>query len=68
MSDKPKDDYRVVNKSVVTLTGTVENIVPPIGPSEPGNAQIIVEGAEELYRAICIDNTLQDEAGHSVSL
>jgi len=67
-SDKPKDDDRAADKAVVTLPGTVEKIIPPIGPSEPEKAQIAVEGAEELYREILVENTLQDEAGNPVSL
>jgi hypothetical protein len=68
MSDKPKDDGRTADKPAVTLPGTVEKIIPAIGPSEPEKVQIAVEGADELYREIRVENTLQDEAGHSVSL
>jgi hypothetical protein len=70
MSDKPKDDDRSAEKekAAVTLPGTVEKIIPPIAPSEPEKAQIAVEGAEELYREIRIDNMLQNEAGDPVSL
>jgi hypothetical protein len=68
MSDKPKDDDRSAEKATVTLPGTVEKIIPPIGPREPEKAQIAMEGAEQLYREIRIDNTLQDEAGNPVSL
>jgi hypothetical protein len=68
MSDKPKDEDRSAEKATVTLPGTVEKIIPPIGPNEPEQAQIAVEGAEELYREIRVENTLQDEAGNPVSL
>jgi hypothetical protein len=55
-------------KATVTLPGTVEKIIPAIGPDEPEKAQIAVEGAEHLYREIRIDNTLQDQAGNEVCL
>jgi hypothetical protein len=58
MSEKPS----------VTLPGTVEKIVKPPIPSEPEKAQIAVEGADELYREIRIDNTLTNENGEEVKL
>jgi hypothetical protein len=61
MTDQPE-------KPSVTLPGTVEKIIKPVVPSEPEKAQITVEGAEELYKEIRIDNTLKDENGKDVSL
>ncbi len=58
MTEKPK----------VTLPGTVEKIIKPIHPSEPEKAQISVEGADELYQEIRIENTLTDENGEPVRL
>ena len=52
----------------VTLAGKVERIIPPHTPTEPGKAQISVEGADVLYREIRIENTLTDENGHQVRL
>jgi hypothetical protein len=46
----------------VTLSGTVEKVIKSPNPKER-KAQITVEGADELYREIRIDNTLQDENG-----
>lgn len=57
-----------VEKVAVTLPGTVEKIIKPIVPSEPEKAQIAIEGADDLYREIRIDNTLQNEKGEDVSL
>jgi predicted DNA-binding antitoxin AbrB/MazE fold protein len=37
-------------------------------PSEPEKVQIAVHGAEELYREIRVENTLQDANGKPVSL
>ena len=58
MSEKPS----------VTLSGTVEKIVKPPIPNEPEKAQIAVEGADDLYREIRIDNTLTNEDGEAVKL
>jgi hypothetical protein len=68
MSVKAKDAENSTDKATVTLPGTVEKIIPSIDPDEPDKAQIAVEGAEELYREIRIENTLQDEAGNEVCL
>jgi hypothetical protein len=52
----------------VTLPGTVDKVIKSSDPSEPDKAQIVVEGADELYREIRIDNTLQTEKGEEVAL
>jgi hypothetical protein len=69
MSDKTndKDEDRAEEKAAVTLSGTVEKIIPPITPNRPEKAQITVEGAEDLYKEIRVDNTLQDESGNEVA-
>lgn len=68
MRDKPRDDKGASKKSAVTLAGTVEKITLPISSNEPGMAGIALEGVEMPYREICVDSTLQDDAGHSVIL
>jgi hypothetical protein len=68
MSDKAKDGEREADKPAVTLPGVVEKIIPPAHPSLPEKAQISVEGAEELYREIRVENTLQDGEGNPVVL
>jgi hypothetical protein len=55
-------------KASVTMPGTVEKIIPPVHPSGPEKAQIAVEGADELYREIRIENALTDENGDEVRL
>jgi hypothetical protein len=55
-------------KAAVTLPGTVDKIIPAIQPGEEDKAQITVEGAEDLYREIRVENTLQDSNGNPVSL
>jgi len=55
-------------KTIATLPGTVEKIIKSPFPNEPEKAQIAVEGADELYREIRIENTLTNEDGEEVSL
>ena len=68
--DKDEDGLleKVPEKVNVTLPGTVEKIIPAIGNQVPEKAQIQLEGADELYREIRIDNTLEDVDGNPVSL
>jgi len=58
MSEKPS----------TTLPATVEKIIKSPSPSEPEKAQIAVEGADNLYKELRIENTLIDEDGGKVSL
>jgi len=70
--DKPaKPDTEDVEKSPdkpnIILPGKVEKIIPAIG-NEPEKAQITLAGADDLYREVRIENTLQDPDGNPVSL
>jgi hypothetical protein len=65
---KDQDERGTEGKATVTLPGTVEKVIPPITPSQPEKAQIAVEGAEDLYKEIRVENTLQDESGNEVAL
>jgi len=58
MSKKPK----------ATKPGIVKKIVKPVHPTVPEKAEIAVEGADELYREIRIENKLEDSEGHKVKL
>jgi len=58
----------MTEKPSVTLPGTVEKIIPPTGPGEPEKAQIDVEGADDLYRELRIENALTTENGQKVKL
>src|SRR5271154_7554185 len=58
----------MTEKLSTTLPGTVEKIIKSPYPSEPEKAQIAIEGAEDLYREIRIENTLTDENGNNVRL
>ena len=51
-------------KASTTLPGTVEKIIP--APRESDEAQIAIDGAEQLYREIRVPNVLQDENGNEV--
>jgi len=68
MTDKSPKEDSTVDKPAVTLPGTVEKIIKPLDPNDPEKAQIRVEGAEELYREIRIDNVLEDGSGETVAL
>jgi hypothetical protein len=68
MIDETKEEKRTDEKVTITLPGTVEKIIPALVPNEPEKAQIAVHGAEELYREIRVENTLQDADGKPVSL
>lgn len=50
------------------LPATVNKIIKPIVPSEPEKAQIDIEGADDLYREIRIENALTDDHGEEVRL
>jgi hypothetical protein len=65
MTLKTKEDDP---KATVTLPGTVDKIIPAIYGLKPEQAQIVVEGADDLYREIRVENTLQDVSGNAVSL
>jgi hypothetical protein len=58
----------VTEKPSVTLPGVVERIIKPAEPTEPEKAQISIEGADDLYREIRIENSLRDENGDDVRL
>jgi hypothetical protein len=64
MPEKPT----VPEKPSVTLPGTVEKIIQSPARDVPEKAEISVDGADELYREIRIENTLSDESGKKVKL
>jgi len=68
MSVKSKEEDQSTQKAAACLPGTVEMIIPPLVPTEPYKTEIAIEGADDLYREIRVDNTLQDAAGNPVSL
>ena len=58
----------MTEKPSVTLPGTVEKIIKPAQPDQPEKAQIAVEGADDLYREIRIENSLTAGNGDQVRL
>jgi hypothetical protein len=67
-SGKYQEAEEVPEKPSVTLPGVVEKIIPAVGSVIPEKAQISVEGAEDLYKEIRVDNALEDETGKTVGL
>jgi hypothetical protein len=65
MGNKPTSSEE---KATVTLPGTVEKIIKPVYPDVPEKAQIAVEGADDLYREIRIQNNLTGANGEEVGL
>jgi predicted DNA-binding antitoxin AbrB/MazE fold protein len=63
-----KDSNGADEKPSTTLPGTVEKIIKSPDPNEPEKAQIAIEGAEELYREVRIDNVLKNQNGEKVAL
>ena len=68
MSDEAKEQEPNNDKASKTLSGTVDKIIPPIVPGKPEKAQISVDEAEDLYRELRVDNTLEDGDGNKVKL
>jgi hypothetical protein len=55
-------------KPSTTLPAVVEKLIKPQIPGETEKAQINVEGADNLYRELRIENTLTDAKGEQVRL
>jgi hypothetical protein len=47
---------------------TVRKIIKPIAPGLPEKAEISVHEADDLYKELRIENTLEDSKGHKVKL
>jgi hypothetical protein len=56
------------DKPSTTLQGTVQKIIKPVDPHAPDTAEIAIEGAEDLYREIRVENTLKNQKGEEVAL
>ena len=69
MTNNPTKSENVEGeKPAITLPGVVEKIVEPITPNEPEKAQIAVQGAEDLYRELRVENSLENSSGEKVRL
>jgi hypothetical protein len=58
----------MAEKPSITLPGTVEKIIKPSDPGQPEKAQIGIEGADEMFCEIRIENSLTTENGKQVRL
>ena len=57
-----------MNKAIsVTLPAIVEKVLPAKN-AEPEKIQISVEGCDELFSDLPVENTLKDESGAGVTL
>ena len=63
-----KGDDMNIKRAKTTKPGIVQKIIDPSIPDEPEKAQIAIQGADELYREIRIENSLEDEGGKQVKL
>ena len=57
-----------MKKLRATKPGRVQKVIKPIHADIPEKAEIAVEGADDLYKEIRIENTLEDEQGREVKL
>jgi uncharacterized protein YfaS (alpha-2-macroglobulin family) len=57
-----------MKKLKTTKPGKVQKIIESPHAEVPEKAEIAVEGAEDLYKEIRIENTLEDEKGKEVKL
>jgi uncharacterized protein YfaS (alpha-2-macroglobulin family) len=57
-----------MKKPKTTKPGKVQKIIESPHADVPEKAEIAVEGAEDLYKEIRIENTLEDEEGKEVKL
>jgi predicted DNA-binding antitoxin AbrB/MazE fold protein len=62
------DNNLVGERPAKKLPAVVEKIVKPVSPEEPEKVQIAVHGADDLYREIRVENTLENAAGEKVRL
>jgi len=63
--DRPNVDG---DKPVVTLTGVVQKIINPLGAKEPEKVEIAIQEADDLYKEIRIENTLENADGEKLRL
>jgi len=62
------DEENSEKKANVRLPGTVEKIIPAVGDHMPEKAEIKIEGADDLYREVRIENKMIDAGGNTVRL
>ena len=58
----------MASKPKVKKPATVKKVIKPIAPGLPEKAEISVHDADDLYKEIRIENTLEDSKGVKVKL
>jgi hypothetical protein len=58
----------MTEKATTIRPGTVQRIIKPPYSGQPEKAEIAVQGADDLYKEIRIENALIDKNGDEVSL
>ena len=58
----------MTEKASATRPGTVQRIIKSAYSGQPEKAEIAVQGADDLYKEIRIENALVNENGDEVSL
>ena len=58
----------MTEKATTTRPGTVQRIIKPPFSGQPEKAEIAVQGADDLYKEIRIENARTDKNGDEVSL
>ena len=58
----------MAHKSKVKKSATVRKIIKPLVPEQPEKAEISVHEADDLYKELRIENTLEDSKGVKVKL
>jgi hypothetical protein len=62
------DAARIFEPPRVTMHGTIAKIIQSPRSSQPGRAQITVDGADHGYRDLLIENSLTNANGDDVTL
>ena len=57
-----------MSKKRKKLQGTVQKVIKPTFPGQPEKAQIDIQGADDLYREIRIENVVTGENGEKARL
>ena len=58
----------MTEKPRTSRPGTVQRIIKPAYSGQPEKAEIVVHGADDLYKEIRIENALVDENGDEATL
>jgi len=68
IADQNLDAGRIPEQPSATMPGMVGKVIPSARPSLPEKAQIAVDGADQRYKNLRIENTFTDENGDDVRL